>query len=75
VATVGSIQPPPVSLIIYQLRTVVGCHTGEGKYKIEQGLSLDEKEGRAGEKFKGRGGDWNGMRRGEKLARKQGGGC
>lgn len=30
-----------------------------GRYKIEGGLSLDEKEGWAGEKFEGRG-DWNG---------------
>ncbi len=34
----------------------VGCHTGEDRYKIERGLSLDEKEGWAGEKFEGRGG-------------------
>jgi len=31
-----------------------------GRYRIEGGLSLDEKEGWVGEKFEGRGGDWNG---------------
>uniref|UniRef100_A0ABK0LCK3 peptidyl-tRNA hydrolase n=1 Tax=Rattus norvegicus TaxID=10116 RepID=A0ABK0LCK3_RAT len=38
-----------------------------GRYSIEGGLSLEEKEGWAGEKFEGRGGDWNGKeeRRGE----------
>jgi len=30
-----------------------------GRYKVERGLSLEEKEGWAGEKFEGRGGDWN----------------
>jgi len=30
-----------------------------GRYRIEEGLSLEEKEGCAGEKFEGRGGDWN----------------
>jgi len=32
----------------------------KGSYKIgEGGLSLEEKEGWVGEKFEGRGGDWN----------------
>ncbi len=31
-----------------------------GRYRIEGGLSLDKKEGWVGEKFEGRGGDWNG---------------
>jgi len=35
-----------------------------GRYRIEGGLSL-EKEGWVGEKFEGRGGDWNRKRRGE----------
>jgi len=30
-----------------------------GRYRIEGGLSLDKKEGWEGEKFEGRGGDWN----------------
>jgi len=30
-----------------------------GRYRIEGGLSLEEKEGWAGEKFDVRGGDWN----------------
>jgi len=30
-----------------------------GRYKIEEGLLLEKKEGWAGEKFEGRGGDWN----------------
>jgi len=29
-----------------------------GRYRIEGGLSLEEKEGWTGEKFEGRGGDW-----------------
>jgi len=29
----------------------------KGRYRIEGGLSLEEKEGREGEKFEGRGGD------------------
>jgi len=28
-----------------------------GRYRVEEGLSLEEKEGWAGEKFEGRGGD------------------
>jgi len=39
---------------------LVGCHTGEGRYKIELGLSLDAKEGWVGEKFERRGRDLNG---------------
>jgi len=35
------------------------------------GLSLDEKEGWAGEKFEGRGGDWN--QKSEKPPREHGG--
>jgi len=31
-----------------------------GRYRIEGGLSLEEKEGWVGEKFEGRRGDWNG---------------
>jgi len=31
-----------------------------GRYRTEGDLSLEEKEGRVGEKFEGRGGDWNG---------------
>jgi len=50
----------PVSLVMklsslaqVPFRCTVGwCHyAGEGRYKIERGLSLDEKEGWAGEKF------------------------
>jgi len=41
-----------------------------GRYRIEGGLSLEEKKGWVGEKFEGRGGDWNGKEetggRGEK---------
>jgi len=29
------------------------------RYRIEGGLSLEEKEGWVGKKFEGRGGDWN----------------
>jgi len=41
-----------------------------GRYKIERGLSLEEKEGWVAEKFEGRGGDLNekeGRQEGEKL--------
>jgi len=50
-----------------------------GRYRIEGGLSLDEKEGWVGEKFEGRGGGWNGKeeetggRRREAVAGQYGG--
>jgi len=34
-----------------------------GRYRTEGGLSLEETEGWVGEKFEGRGGDWNGKER------------
>jgi len=45
-----------------------------GRYKIKGSLSLVEKEGWAGKKFEGRGGDWDGKDRrleeeGEKMPR------
>jgi len=49
-----------VLLVNPELTNVGWCrYTGEGRYKIERGLSLGEKEGWVGEKFEGRGGDWN----------------
>jgi len=46
-------------------------YAGEDRYRIEQGLLLDEKEGWAGENFRG-GRDWSER---EKQSREHGGGC